>query len=55
MERKHKRITSVANCYSNLVSYEKSLYVEVLGEELYRLKAGQLPVPGLVHLGKALC
>ena len=53
MERKHKRITSVANCYSNLVSYEKSLYVEVLGEELYRLKAGQLPVPGLVHLGKA--
>ncbi|CAK9069363.1 Uncharacterized protein SCF082_LOCUS34740 [Durusdinium trenchii] len=53
MERRHKRITNVANCYSNLVSYEKSLYVEVLGEELYRLKAGQLPVPGLVHLGKA--
>ena len=53
MERKHKRITSVANCYTNLSRYEQAIYVEILGEELHRLKAQNLPAAGLVKFGQA--
>ena len=40
MERKHKRITSAAVLIQNLSKYEMSVYTEVLGEELHRLKHG---------------
>ena len=53
MERKHKRITSAAVLIQNLSKYEMSVYTEVLGEELHRLKHGQLPVPGLASNNKA--
>ena len=53
MERKHKRITSVANCYANLSRYEQGIYAEILGDELDRLKAQNLPAAGLVKFGQA--
>lgn len=53
MERKHKRITSTAVLTQNLAAYEKSIYIEVLGQELHRLKHGKLPAPGLETFSKA--
>ena len=53
MERKHKKVTSVATQLQNLANYEKSIYTELLGNELYRLRTGQLPVTGLETYSRA--
>ena len=53
MERKHKQVTALAVKVTNLKFYEKSLYTEVLGEQLHRMGRTSLPVVGLVHASKA--
>ena len=42
MERKHKQVTSVATCVTNLSHYEHSVYQELLSGQLHRLR---MPLP----------
>ena len=53
MERKHKQVTSVATCVTNLSHYEHSVYQELLSGQLHRLKMPLPQVPCLETLRRA--
>lgn len=49
MERKHKQVIAVASTVTNLIFVEKSVYTELLGEQLHRMARSSLPLVGLQH------